>query len=98
MIELSPEAIANYQVQVNACQARMRDGTLVSLEPGAGVDRADLKEALQKEPTVRVFLAVPKLRMGRPNVGPGPENGTHRYSENLMPLQDESRGGNDQEI
>ena len=34
-VEISAEAIANYQVQLTLCQARMRDGTLVSLTPGA---------------------------------------------------------------
>ena len=39
-MEISPEAIANYQFQVNVCHARMKDGTLVALDPGQGIDRS----------------------------------------------------------
>ena len=97
-LELSDEAIANYQVQVNVCHARMKDGTLVSLDPGQEPDRVDLKEAFAAEPTVRVFLAVPKLKMGHANVGPAADSGKSRYAETKQALQDESLGGNDQEI
>ena len=38
-LDYSPEAIANYQFEVGACQARMRDGTLVSIDEGGGLDR-----------------------------------------------------------
>lgn len=97
-LELSEEAIANYQLQVNVCHARMKDGTLISLDPGQETDRVDLKEAFAKEQAVRVLLAVPKLKMGGPNVATGPEPGKHRYVETSLPVQDESTGGNDQEI
>ncbi len=33
-LEFSHEAIANFQFQVNVCHARMKDGTLVALDPG----------------------------------------------------------------
>ncbi len=67
-LELSADAIANYQFQVNVCHARMKDGTLVALDPGQGLDRLDLKEAFAREPVVRVYLAVPKLKIGTANV------------------------------
>ena len=68
-IELSEEALANYQVQVTRCHARMKDGTLVVLDAGQEPDRVDLKEAFQNQSEVRVFLAIPKLTLGRANVG-----------------------------
>jgi type VI secretion system protein ImpJ len=97
-LDLSAEAIANYQLQVNSCHARMRDGTLISIEPGQELDRVDLKEAFAKEAVVRVFLAVPKLKMGGANVGPAAEVGKCRYGETVQSIQDESFGGNDQEV
>jgi type VI secretion system protein ImpJ len=97
-LELSDEAIANYQLQVNACHARMRDGTLISIDPGEELDRLDLKEAFAKESVVRVFLAVPKLKLGSVNVGPGTDPGKARYVATVQALQDESLGGNDQEV
>jgi type VI secretion system protein ImpJ len=97
-LELSPEAMANYQVQVNACQARMKDGTLISLEAGQELDRIDLKEAFATQSSVRVYLAAPKLKMGGANVATGADAGKQRYSEIKQSPQDESFGGNDQEI
>jgi len=111
-IEISKEAIANYQVQVSACAARMKDGSIVSLETGQEPDRVNLKdavneltkmvagltEAFEKEPVVRVYLATPKLKMGRANVAAGGESGDFRYQSARLAVQDESRGGNDQEI
>jgi type VI secretion system protein ImpJ len=97
-LDLSDEAIANYQFQVNACQARMRDGTLVSIEPGAALDRLDLKEAFAKESVVRVFLAVPKLKLGSANVAPANDPGKSRFVDTRQSLPDESLGGNDQEV
>ncbi len=97
-VEISHEAIGNYQFQVNSCHARLMDGTLVALDPGQGLDRLDLKEAFAKETTVRVFLAVPKLSMGRANVGTLQSPGKCRYVEERRSVQDESEGGNDQEL
>ncbi len=97
-LEFSDEAIANYQFQVNVCHARMKDGTLISLDPGQETDRLDLKEAFEAESVLRVYLAVPKLKMGSPNVAAGSQGGKHRYSETTQSIQDESLGGNDQEV
>ncbi len=97
-LELSDEAIANYQLQLNVCHARMRDGTLISIDPGRQLDRVDLKEAFAKETVVRVFLAVPKLKLGSANVGSASDAGKPRYVETVQALQDESLGGNDQEM
>jgi type VI secretion system protein ImpJ len=115
-VEISSEAIANYHVQLTRCQCRMRDGTQVSLEPGNEPDRVelkpaleeteamflkvDLKEAFERDPVVRVFLAVPKLKLGSANVAiPGNgAAGTNRFVPEPRELADESSGGNDQPI
>src|SRR5262249_42033896 len=106
----------NYNVQLTLCEARLRDGTQVSLQPGSEPDRVelkgalegleaallkiDLKEAFESEAMVRVFLAVPKLKLGSSNVGADGESaaGKHRYLSELRELADESQGGNDQQI
>jgi type VI secretion system protein ImpJ len=96
--EFSEEAIGNYQFQVLACEARMQDGTLLSLDAGQPLDRLDLRAGFAKESTVRIYLGVPKLAMGRVNVGSITERGMHRYVEQKQAVQDESLGGNDQEL
>lgn len=111
-IEFSKEALANQQFQVHTLHARMRDGTLVSLEAGSEPDRVDLKdaflnqadrqvdlqEAFANQSVVRVFLAVPKLQLGRANVGRTGDGERTRYLEFESPTQDESAGGGDQMV
>lgn len=111
-IEISSEALTNYQVEISSCHARMRDGTLVVLDAGNEPDRVGLKEAFEKEPEVLVYLAIPKLSLGRPNtVVVGESSGARdadqrfddnhadpRYAATTLPIPDEAAGGNDQEI
>jgi type VI secretion system protein ImpJ len=97
-LEISHEAIGNYQFQLNSCHARMKDGTLIALEPGQELDRLDLKEAFARESVVRVYLAVPKLKLGAANIATGGEGTKVRYGEIKLSVQDESFGGNDQEL
>lgn len=106
--EFSKEALANHYLDVQVLKARMRDGTLVDLEYGSKPDRIPLKEeggmmaaleeAFANESTLRVFLAVPKLQLGRENCGPAGQSNETRYAESRMAVADESRGGHEQEI
>lgn len=96
-VELSQDALANYHVQLTACEARMRDGTLISVAAGQAPDRVDLKAAFAAGSSVTVYLALPKLAMGRANVGTQAAD-DHRYVVHTLAVQDESQGGNDQEI
>ncbi len=97
-IELSREALANFQLQVSRCEARMRDGTLVSFDEGQAPDRVDLKEPFEQDAELTVFLAIPKLALGRRNVGTDDLPGDFRYRATDLPVQDETTGGNDDEI
>lgn len=71
--------------------------------------QVDLKQAFGMESVITVYLAVPRLKLGTANVAvnkaPGragaeePTDGAaYRYTEVRSELQDESRGGNDQEV
>ncbi len=111
-IELSEEAISNYQFQLEVCRARMADGTLISLDVGQEPDRTDLKDAVtglqqaligledafEKEAVIRVYLAVPKLKLGNANVVRPDVEGKHRFVSRQASFQDETTGGNDQEV
>lgn len=110
--EISREALGNHQFEIRRLKARMRDGTIIDLDVGQEPDRLDLKpaiergdkvsanlqEAFEKQSVVRVFVAIPKVVMGRANVGQEGLGGSTRYLETTTSVQDESVGGNDQEI
>jgi type VI secretion system protein ImpJ len=111
-LDFSREALANHQFEVHLLKARMPDGTLVSLEFGQEPDRVNLKQdvlslgkamaqledAFEAATVVRVYLAVPKLKLGRANVSGTESAGPTRYIESRLPVQDETHGGNEQEI
>ncbi len=113
-IEISRDAIANHQFEIRRLKARMRDGTLVNLGVGEEPDRVDLNKSLSEvgtvtknlqdafdsASTVRIYLAVPKMRLGRPNVGASTSDNAAelRYLETETNFPDESWGGDEQEI
>lgn len=111
-LQIDPAALANRQIQVSACRAVLRDGTLVWLEAGEEPDRlsidravgtfaklqAALDDALAIEDTVRIYLAVPRLDPSGPNVSPPAAGDRCRYAATRQSLQDETAGGNDQEV
>lgn len=108
----SEEAVANNQFQMNSCKARLKDGTLINLEVGQEPDRLDMRaglsgqlldsvelsEAFEQESKVRVFLAVPRLKLGRSNVGKTSTDLDCRFLPATNKVQDETEGGNDEEV
>lgn len=111
-LEIDPTALANRQIELRSCRAVLRDGTVVWLEPGEEPDRvsidravgtftklkAALDDALAVEDTVRVYLAVPRLDPAGANVSPPGPGDRSRFTALRQALQDETSGGNDQEI
>src|SRR5262249_15470854 len=70
-IDLDLDALANHRFVVRALQARLRDGTLVSVPEDGTLEALDLKPALGQGTSVTVSLAVPALHLGRANVASG---------------------------
>ncbi len=111
-VDFSREALANHQFELRRLQVRMRDGTIVDLDPSEVPDRVDLTrpvketalvtaslaEAFEREAVVRIYVAVPKVKLGRANVVAENADADARYLEANAALQDESWGGNEQEI
>ena len=105
-LEYGKEALANHQFQIHTLKARMPDGTLVTLDSGNEPDRLDLKptfasmsqgrvdlvEAFGKESTVKVYVAVPKLQLGRANVGHPGEADHARYSKPIRRRKTKAKG------
>ncbi|MCO8121104.1 type VI secretion system baseplate subunit TssK [Stieleria sp. TO1_6] len=107
-ISFSRDAIANGQFELSECQARLRDGTVIWIDSGQQPDRVDLakagpaakrslSDAFDKMESIDVFLAVPKLRLGRANTQ-AESGGQHRFIGLPGTVADENAGGNEQEI
>ena len=97
-IEISPEALGNYHLQVTECQARMQDGSVIWFKAGQGPDRVPLNEAFERNAEITAYLAVPKLDLSRANVTRESAGGKFRYVEIERSTEDESAGGAVQEI
>ncbi len=109
-VSINEKALANFQLEIVGCQARMHDGTLLSFD-ASHVERIDLGQGLNgpkgldkvfvDHDSVTVFLCVPKFVEGRANVAQ-PNNvgngNASRYVAYQIERDEEAAGGNRQPI
>src|SRR6267154_5006415 len=67
-IDLDLDALANYRLVVRSLEARLRDGTLVTVPQDRRVSEKPLKEAFQGRDSVTVYIGLPVMSPGRPNI------------------------------
>lgn len=97
-LRLDPGALANFQVVVLACQARLKDGTTLTIPEEAAVDPLDLRRALESNAEVVLNLALPVWQVGQGNIGPeGGEDGA-RFRVSSLELPDENTGGDEEPV
>lgn len=100
-VAVSTDALANGSLEFGGLCARWKGGAIISQDDNH-VERVELKERL--DPTkvgndpVTAYLAVPILQEGQPNVATAEQGGLQRYVEFRREADDESQGGNRQEI
>src|SRR5262249_22757922 len=82
---------ANHRLVVRSLQARLRDGTVVSVPEDGSLPEIDLKKALGQGTAVTVLLALPILQVGRANVNDG-SDGRGRFLLDSVQLEDENTG------
>ena len=111
-LDIDQAALADRQVEVRTCQARMRDGTLIWLDFNEGPGRLSLQDLVLREAglasafdesgpsndTVRLYLAVPKLDLSKPNVSPPGSSTSSRWELKSQSVQDDTTGDNDHEV
>lgn len=100
-VTISATALANGSLEFGSLRARWKDGTIIAQEDNH-VERVELKErldvaALGNQP-VTAYLAIPILQEGQANVAINASGGLQRYVEFRRSTDDESVGGNRQEI
>jgi len=93
-LQINQDSLGAYQYQLNSCQIAFRNGTLLELSNAL---RIDLRKVFEKETEVIVYLAVPKLVLGRKNASESlPSDSRHISFRRELP--DENLAGPDQEI
>ena len=66
-VEFDQSALANFMVDLQSCEARLPDGTHLSIPRDLTVAPVLLREALSTAASTIVYLAVPPLRLGQAN-------------------------------
>lgn len=97
-IDLDLDALANYRCVVRSLEARLRDGTLVAVPEDTSLSPLEFKPAFEKTSTVTVYLGVPALHLGRPNVQMPGSTDDVRYLIDTQELEDENTGLNPQPV
>jgi type VI secretion system protein ImpJ len=94
-VDIDPDALANGRFVVRRLRGRLPDGTLVNVPEDATLPALELAGLLDRGP-VTVYLAVPVLRLGRPNAfdpAAGPVDGLARFRLDAQEAEDENTGG-----
>ena len=105
--EINEDALDNQIIDLIRIQARSKQGTLISFD-AATIDKVDLTQKSESDPRfdeflrsnngVKVLLGIPHLKMSRPNVAPPGGDQKSRFVAVTNQVEDESVGGNPQEI
>lgn len=93
-IEWEADALATYRFALSRLEARFRDGTTLVLPEDGSLPALDLKPVFAKTNRATIHVAVPQLRLGRPNSA---VDGS-RYRTDLLELEDENTGVNPQPV
>ena len=96
-INLNEPALANRRFVVNALQARLRDGTLVSIPEDGILPDLDLKNAFERGSSLTVYLGVPVFNPKGANLS-SESNELGRYRTDSQQIEDENNGLNPQPI
>jgi type VI secretion system protein ImpJ len=97
-VRFDPDALKNFSAVVVECQARLKDGTTVSIPEELTVDPLDLRPAFEGRGDTMLMLAVPSWRQDRANVErPGDETGA-RFVLGELDCPDENTGGDEEPI
>lgn len=100
-VAISADALANGCLEFGGLRARWKDGTVIAQEE-SHVERVELADRLDPAEVgndpVTAYLALPVLQEGQPNVAIGSTGGLQRFVEFRRQADDESVGGNRQEV
>lgn len=100
-LQVAHEPLENMTLRLDACTARLKDGTWVHIPDNTEVSPINFEAALDAaERSVDLFLGIPQMQEVRPNAVPleNPEgvDGTPRYAPHPIMKRDENTGQNPQ--
>jgi type VI secretion system protein ImpJ len=92
ILDIDHDALSNFRFVLRRLQARLPDGTIVSIPDDATAPTLDLKPLINAETVTTIYLAVPVLQLGRSNVNENPNLHTNlaRYNLDSIEVEDEN--------
>ncbi|QDU62427.1 hypothetical protein Pan216_32940 [Planctomycetes bacterium Pan216] len=97
-IDIDVDSLANFRLVVRGLQARLNDGTLISVPEDGVLPQLDLKPVFESNNSITVFLGIPVVNLGRANVASNVAADGARYLLDTQPLEDENTGVNPQQV
>jgi type VI secretion system protein ImpJ len=94
---IDAEALGGFRFAVRELEARFRDGTVVTLPDDAPLPDLDLKPAFLGRTALDLYLGIPALRSGQPNVAQ-PGGPPARYRTHTLTVDDQNTGTNPQQV
>ena len=70
--DLNTDSLGNFRFEVKSLSARLKDGSALTVPDETDLPVLDLKDALERQDNVTVFLAIPQLRLGKVNAAEAP--------------------------
>jgi type VI secretion system protein ImpJ len=95
---IDTEALGGFRFVVRELEARFRDGTVLSLPDDAPLPDVDLKPAFLGRTSLDLYLAIPVLRSGQPNVVQSTASAPARYRVHTLSVDDQNTGTNPQTV
>jgi type VI secretion system protein ImpJ len=96
-IDIDEDSLANFRFVVRSLDARLRDGTLISVPDDLELPPLNLRNAFAEGGVVMVYLAVPLLALGQPNATTD-ASPVNRFRIATEELEDENTGVNSQTL
>jgi len=96
-LEIQEEALATYHFRVSSLAARFQDNTLLSIPEDIVLGDLDIREALENENSIDIFLTIPTYQPTRANVATERSSGV-RYLVESRDVEDDCIGSNPRAI
>jgi type VI secretion system protein ImpJ len=97
---ISEESLANYEIRIRRLEARLKDGTIVSVPDVEQLPVLNVRNAFSECDRPMVFLLLPQVVSGRPNSAPSREmvSSQHRFATVVEQRDEINTGENRREI
>lgn len=99
-VEVNRDALSNYEVRITHLEARLRDGTILSVPENAKLQELNVQSNFESSESVYIHLMLPRVAGGRSNTASRQGDGAdeYRFLVDTLTREDLNVGSNSREI